>query len=59
MNKSKKEEHILKEKCVLCGSQTDICVTKNIKTRKCYIYGSGQLCDKCYVKIYNSNLQDK
>lgn len=39
------------EKCVLCGKNTDIKVSKNIDTREHYVTGVGQLCEECNKKL--------
>ena len=37
-----------KEKCVLCGVETNYLVSENINNRIGYIEGAGQLCETCY-----------
>ena len=44
----------LKEKCVLCEERTPYDRDTNINYRSFYIEGSGQLCEKCYTKIYGN-----
>jgi len=39
-----------KEKCVVCGAQTDVPKDMHIDFRKYYVEGVGQLCDKCGPK---------
>lgn len=40
------------EKCVICGSDTPYKFKDNINDRLFYIEGSGQLCEKCFNKLY-------
>ncbi len=40
------------DKCVSCGGGTPYTITTHIDQRKHYVEGSGQLCVKCYNKIY-------
>lgn len=40
------------EKCVICGKKLNIKKIVPIQKRKYYIEGAGQLCEKCYFKIY-------
>lgn len=42
-----------KEKCVICGSETDYDETTNINQRYNYVEGCGQLCEKCYNGVYD------
>jgi len=42
----------MKDKCVLCGKETQYDVNVNINCRKWYVEGSGQLCPKCHGKLY-------
>jgi len=42
-----------KEKCVSCGVETPYTINTHIDMRKHYIEGAGQLCGKCYEKLYN------
>lgn len=37
-----------KEKCVMCGNETQYDVSLNINLRYGYIEGMGQLCGSCY-----------
>jgi hypothetical protein len=41
-----------KEKCVLCGKETEYLKGTPVDQRLHYIEGSGQLCARCYVEIY-------
>lgn len=40
------------EVCVLCKHLTNVKITENIKKRKYYVVGCGQLCKECYLKLY-------
>ena len=40
------------EKCIICNKQLKIKKDENIKKRKYYIQGAGQLCESCYYKLY-------
>ena len=42
-----------KEKCVYCDKLTDVDKNEHIDNRMYYILGAGQLCKKCYNKIYS------
>lgn len=42
----------MKETCVICGATTPYKVTDNIGNRLWFIEGSGQLCKKCYNRLY-------
>ncbi len=50
MNKKKIEY----EKCVSCGCETNILKSLHIDYRNFYVEGCGQLCEKCWNKIYKS-----
>lgn len=39
-----------KEKCIICGVDTEVDVTTHIDFRVGYIEGAGQLCTECYLK---------
>lgn len=41
-----------KDKCVLCGAETQYTKDTPIDLRSCYIEGAGQLCPECWKKIY-------
>lgn len=45
-------DHSKTEKCVLCGTDTEIEVSTPIDIRKHYICGAGQLCEICYAKVH-------
>ena len=40
------------EKCVSCGEDTPYRLNENIFNRYHYVEGAGQLCEKCYNRIY-------
>ncbi|WP_296876974.1 sugar transferase [Thomasclavelia sp.] len=42
------------EKCILCGSETNVSVDQYIGSRKHYIAGAGQLCEKCFNNLYRN-----
>ena len=41
-----------KDRCVSCDTVTPYSSETNIVERNYYIEGAGQLCEKCYKKIY-------
>ena len=41
------------ERCVVCGTQTNVPREMHIDFRDCYIEGAGQLCRDCYTKLYH------
>ena len=41
-----------RERCVLCGKETDVPVSLPIDRRNCYVEGSGQLCRGCWQRVY-------
>lgn len=40
------------EKCVMCHKNLNISINTPVAKRKYYVPGAGQLCEKCYKKIY-------
>ena len=42
----------MKDKCVLCGKDTEYEKSVHIDFREHYIEGSGQLCKECFELIY-------
>lgn len=40
------------ERCVICRSSTDYTKNQSIHERKYYVECAGQLCAKCYKKLY-------
>ena len=45
----------IKDCCVLCGVETTYDRDTHIAHRKCYIDGSGQLCEPCFKKTYGED----
>lgn len=43
-----------KDKCVLCGKETDYEVTTPIELRQHYIECAGQLCKDCYHETFKN-----
>jgi hypothetical protein len=41
------------ETCISCNKETHVPINLNIELREYYIEGAGQLCEKCYNKIYS------
>lgn len=41
-----------KDRCVICGRETEQSTDQPIQTRERYISGSGQLCRACYYNLY-------
>lgn len=44
---------LMHDDCVSCGKETEFTADMTIDERKYYVEGSGQLCKKCYERIYN------
>jgi hypothetical protein len=44
-----------KEKCIICGVDTEVDVTTHVDFRVGYIEGAGQLCTECYLKGNSSS----
>jgi hypothetical protein len=42
-----------KERCIHCGAKTPYFIDTPVNLRNYYIDGAGQLCKKCFEKIYN------
>lgn len=40
------------EKCVMCHKVLNISVNTPVFKRNYYVPGAGQLCEKCYKKLY-------
>ena len=38
----------MKDKCVLCGEETEYDITESIHNRFFYVEGAGQLCKECF-----------
>lgn len=45
-----------KEKCVMCGEETQYNISDNINLRYGYIEGMGQLCPRCYQGSSRSSM---
>lgn len=43
-----------KEICISCGKVTEISKDTDTSLRENYVDGCGQLCDKCFIRIYGS-----
>lgn len=41
-----------KDKCVLCGQETEYDFKTPIEQRKFYVEGAGQLCPKCFYELH-------
>jgi hypothetical protein len=41
-----------KDRCVICGKETEYTRDTHIDQRVGYVEGAGQLCGKCYVSTY-------
>ena len=41
------------EMCVVCGEATGYTVEQNVHERQFYVEGAGQLCEKCFHRIYD------
>jgi len=41
-----------KDCCVSCGAETEYSKETHVNLRKYYVEGAGQLCEKCYRRIY-------
>ncbi len=53
MNMTKTDEqYCYLEKCVVCGKETKYSYDVPINERNYYSEGAGQLCEKCYIKLY-------
>ncbi len=48
---TEKEE---KDHCVFCGARTEYTKDTHINWRKYYVEGAGQLCQRCYERIYGT-----
>lgn len=54
MNKEKEKEKMEeKDRCVLCGKETEYLRSTPIDQRKYYVEGCGQLCEDCFDGIYD------
>ena len=50
LNRLKTKKEV--DKCISCGDSTPYIIDTHIDQRKHYIEAAGQLCVKCYRKIY-------
>ena len=41
----------MKDKCVICGTETEYDKNTHINNRDGYFEGVGQLCEKCFKRI--------
>jgi len=41
-----------KELCIRCGQPTSYDIYTPISSRRYYVYGSGQLCEDCWKRVY-------
>ena len=46
----------LKEKCVMCGNETQYNISDHIDLRYGYVEGMGQLCSSCYQGSSRSSI---
>ena len=44
------------EKCVLCGTVTNVKINCPVDARKYYEIGIGQLCRKCYLQVKGNGM---
>jgi hypothetical protein len=42
------------EECVVCHCMTDTPVDTPVTLRKNFVYGVGELCDKCFLDVYSN-----
>lgn len=43
------------EVCVVCGEFTNVQRGTDVRDRKTYVIGCGQLCEKCCKEIYHTD----
>ena len=48
---------MIKEKCTLCGKKVNISTDTSIYWNN-YVVGGGQLCPKCYKKVYGNEMTE-
>jgi hypothetical protein len=48
----------MNDKCVSCGSETDFNTKIDVNYRFYYVDGGGQICKKCYNRIFNDNTEE-
>ena len=42
------------DNCIHCNKDTGVPSCANVDFRKNYVDGAGQLCDECFVRIYDA-----
>lgn len=42
------------EHCIICKQKLNILKATPVEKREFYIFGAGQMCDKCYNKFKNN-----
>lgn len=47
-----RKNFVQRDRCVLCGKETQEEAYTNITQRLGYIEGGGQLCSNCYYEVY-------
>jgi hypothetical protein len=45
------------EYCIICDKDTTYLKSDAINIRNCYVEGAGQLCESCFIKVYNLNVE--
>ena len=46
------------EKCISCNADVPVLITEHIDNRKYYIEGAGQLCERCWLEMYDEYKYD-
>jgi len=46
------DETCYKEICIMCSKETCYNKQEDINSRTCYVEGTGQLCNHCYVNTF-------
>jgi len=46
------------ENCISCEEKTNILKIQNVDSRRFYVDGAGQLCERCWGEIYKINKID-
>ena len=56
--KTENDFSVLKDtdSCISCNKDTGIPCYSNVDMRKNYVDGAGQLCDECFVGIYDKKI---
>lgn len=47
-----------KELCVRCGKETAYDPSTPIEMRRWYVEGAGQLCEKCWIALYERSREN-